>query len=266
VENLLKLLIRHQLGELKVWSIVRVPSPEEEDRRHPHRELAALRKERTRTVCRIKGVMASQGIRRMGRLNLSDEQLQSMRLWNGAPLGEGLKCRLSRQWQQLNLIRKQMAEVESAHRKEMREKQQPDVEKIEQLQTLRGIGEKGSWTLVREFFGWREFKNRKQVGALAGYTPSPYDSGEKKIEQGISKAGNKRVRAVCVELAWSWLRHQPNSKLTKWFVERFAHAGKRARKVGIVAVARRLLIDLWRYLKTGAIPEGAELKAATARG
>lgn len=264
VENLLKLLIRHHLGEQKIWSMVRVPSTEEEDRRQPHRELGTLRKEQTRTTNRIKGVLASQGIR-IDRLDLSDERLQAMRLWDGAPLGDGLKRRLQREWQHLNLLKGQIAEIEAEHEKEIRHKQQPDVDKIQQLQLLRGIGVNSSWILVREFFGWRHFKNRKQVGSLAGYCPSPYDSGDTKIEQGISKAGNKRVRAVCVELAWSWLRHQPKSKLTQWFEKRFADGGKRARKIGIVAVARRLLIELWRFLETGAIPDGAELKKAAAR-
>ncbi len=146
----------------------------------------------------------------------------------------------------------------------MRDKQEPDLHQVEQLQTLRGIGPESSWVMVREFFGWREFKNRKEVGSLAGFSPTPYRSGTEIVEQGISKAGNKRIRAVCVELAWSWLRHQPKSKLSQWFEARFAHGGKRARKVGIVAVARRLLIELWRYLQTGAVPEGAELKPAAA--
>ena len=265
VESLLRMLIRHDLGDPKIWSIVQVPSAEEEDRRQGHRELGSLRKERTRTICRIKGLLVSQGIRLGTRFDLSDERLKGIRLWNGAALGDGLKRRLRREWQHLDLIKKQMAEVEGEHRKETRDKQQPDVERIEQLQTLRGIGAIGSWVLVREFFGWREFKNGKEVGSLAGFCPSPYDSGDTKIEQGISKAGNKRIRAVCVELAWSWLRHQPNSKLTMWFEKRFALGGKRARKIGIVAVARRLLIELWRYLKTGAIPEGAQLKTAAAR-
>ena len=116
--------------------------------------------------------------------------------------------------------------------------------------------------LVQEFFGWRKFQNGREVGSLAGLTPTPYQSGESRREQGISKAGNRYVRGIVIELAWSWLRSQPDSKLSRWYLKRFADAGIRARKVGIVALARRLLIDLWRFLETGAIPEGAELKAA----
>lgn len=111
-----------------------------------------------------------------------------------------------------------------------------------------------------EFFGWREFSNRKEVGALAGLTPTPYDSGGSVHEQGISKAGNKRIRALSVEIAWAWLRFQPNSKLSHWYMKKFGHGGKRLRRIGIVALARQLLIALWRYLENGVVPEGACIK------
>jgi transposase len=112
-----------------------------------------------------------------------------------------------------------------------------------------------------EFFGWRQFQNRKEVGALAGLTPTPYNSGKSLREQGISKAGNQRVRALAVEIAWAWLRFQPQSKLSQWYMKRYANGGKRMRRIGIVAVARRLLIDLWRYLEYDKLPEGARLKS-----
>jgi transposase len=114
--------------------------------------------------------------------------------------------------------------------------------------------------LGRELFGWRRFKNRRQLGSLAGLTPTPYQSGDTNAEQGISKAGIVPVRQIAIELAWNWIRYQPKSKLTLWYNKRFVKAGKKARKVGIVAVARRMLIELWRYLETGMLPEGAELK------
>lgn len=126
---------------------------------------------------------------------------------------------------------------------------------------LRGLGINSSWLYVMEFFGWRRFRNRKQVGSLAGLTPMPYQSGGTRREQGISKAGNRLVRAVTVEIAWGWLRFQPTSKLSRWYQERFGHGGRRARKIGIVALARKLLVELWKYLETGVIPEGAVLKA-----
>ena len=132
---------------------------------------------------------------------------------------------------------------------------------VAQLMMLRGIGEESSWDFLMEFFSWRNFQNGKEVGALAGLTPTPYDSGSSVREQGISKAGSYRIRGLSIEIGWCWLRFQPLSKLSKWFNKRFAQGGKRMRWIGIVAVARKLLIDLWRYLKYGMVPEGACLKA-----
>ena len=131
---------------------------------------------------------------------------------------------------------------------------------VAQLMRLPGIGPVSSWTFVMEFFGWRRFRNRREVAALAGLTPTPYDSGKRLREQGISKAGNRRVRTLAIEIAWAWLRYQPRSKLSRWFLERFAAGGSRMRRIGIVALARRLLIDLWRFLEQGVVPEGAEVK------
>ncbi len=135
------------------------------------------------------------------------------------------------------------------------------MEQIRQLKTLRAVGSGSSTVLVNEFFGWRKFKNRKQVGSLSGLTPTNYQSGEGNREQGISKAGNRQVRAVAIQLAWAWLRYQPWSALSQWYETRFGHGGPLARKVGIVALARKLLIELWRFLEWGTLPQGAELKA-----
>ena len=132
------------------------------------------------------------------------------------------------------------------------------------LSLLRAIGLNSAWKLDKELFGWRKFANRRQLGASLGLTPTPYDSGDSQVEQGISKAGNKRLRSLLVELAWSWLRYQPDSALAQWYGRRFATAGKRMRRVGIVALARRLAIALWRYLQHGEIPQGASLKPVAA--
>ena len=253
------MLIRYHYGEHKVWSVVRVPSPEEEDRRQLHRELRTLKEERTRTTNRIKGLLASQGIR-LEFQELTEERLNRIRLWDGSSLLSGLKGRLKREREQMAFLKQQIRALERERRVEGQKGESTDWDKIRQLGLLRGIGINGSWVLTREFFGWRKFKNRREVGSLAGLTPTPYHSGESKYEQGISQAGNRHIRAIAIELAWSWHRFQPTSKLTQWFEERFAGAGKRARKVGIVALARRLLIDLWRFLETGVIPEGAQLK------
>ncbi len=261
VENLLKLLIRYHNGEPKVWSIVRVPSVEDEDRRQLHRELLALKKEITRTTNCIKGLLASQGIRVDCRMELLPRKLEAIQLWDHSPLPPALKSRLQRACEHVFFLRKQVKLLESMRQHEIRHSEQKDIGQVRQLCTLRAIGPQRGWLLVREFFGWRQFKNRRQVGSLSGLTPTPYQSGTTSREQGISKAGNRYVRGGAIQLGWSWLRWQPESKLTQWYLNRFANGGSRARKVGIVALSRRLLIDLWRFLETGVIPEGALLKA-----
>ena len=132
------------------------------------------------------------------------------------------------------------------------------------LMKLRGIGLIGAWVLSSEIFGWRQFRNRREVGAVLGLTPTPYSSGQDEREQGISKAGNRRARWIMVELSWLWLRYQPHSALTQWFITRFSGGGKRMRRIGIVALARRLAIALWRYADQGVVPAGATLKPVVA--
>lgn len=132
---------------------------------------------------------------------------------------------------------------------------------VRRLLRLRGIGENSAWLLVMEFSAWRQFRNRRQVGALAGLTPTPHQSGEEGRKLGISKSGNVPVRATIIEIAWGWLRFQPESELSRWYWKRFGQGSKRLRKIGIVALARKLLIALWRYLEYGEIPVGAQLKA-----
>jgi transposase len=190
--------------------------------------------------------------------------LEKSRLWDGSELPPGLKVRLRREWEHLQYLGQQISAVERERRnllRAAREQRRPDIEQVEQLVQLRAIGMNGAWVLVEEFFGWRKFKNRRQVGGLAGLTGTPYNSGSMSREQGISKAGNRYVRGVVVELAWAWLRYQPRSKLARWYNRRFGNGSSRLRKIGIVALARRLLIDLWRYLESGVLPEGARLKA-----
>jgi transposase len=259
------MLIRYSYGEQKIWSVVHVPSMEEEDRRQLHREMTTLEKEKKRTGNRIRGLLATQGIRIKGRLDLSGERLNGLRMWDKQPLGHGLKERIRREWEHLVFIKERILELTRERQQALKQPaspDHPDIEKIRQLQELKAIGPIGAWVLTREFFGWRKFKNRRQVGSLSGLVSTHYQSGDTNVEQGISKAGVVPVRQIAVELAWGWIRYQPRSKLTRWYNERFANSGKKARKIGIVAVARRLLIDLWRYLETGAIPEGAELKAS----
>jgi transposase len=259
VQKLLTMLIRYAYGERKVWSVVQVPSVEDEDRRQLHRELKTLKEEKVRTMNRIKGLLANQGIRLKGTLDLSEGKLDGIRLWNGLPLPAGLKARLAREWLHVQFLGAQILILECERRQLLRKDESKSAEQARELSTLCGIGRNGSWILAHEFFGWRDFQNRRQVGALAGLCPTPYHSGDSLHEQGIGKDGNRHVRGLSVQLAWAWIRFQSKSKLTLWFQRRFSHS-KGARKVGIVAVARKLLIDLWRFLERGVVPEGAQLK------
>ena len=258
--KLLTMLLRSCAGEPKVWSVVRVPTVEEEDRRQLHRELRTLKQERTRVVNRMQGLLASQGLRFPKGRDVSG-QLDAMRLWDGTPLPSGLRARLQRDWEHAQFLHAKILELERQRSQAIKHDRTKAVDKVRQLLRLRAIGETGAWVYVNEFFGWRQFNNRKEVGAAAGLVPTPYQSGDGKQERGISKAGNRHIRAVAIQLAWAWLRYQPGSRLSKWFEERFSCGGPRARKVGIVALARKLLIDLWRFLRDGTVPEGALLKA-----
>ena len=163
--------------------------------------------------------------------------------------------------ERLQVVHRQARELEQQRVKEVREKDSPAVEKVRKLLGLRAIGIRSSWLYVHEFFGWRKFRNRKQVGSLAGLTPTPYASGQIDHEQGISKAGNPRMRWMAIEIAWAWLRYQPDSELSRWFYARFGRGSSRQRRIGIVALARKLLVALWRYVTQGVVPQGAVLKA-----
>ncbi len=260
VRKLLSMLIRYHHGERQVWQVVKAPSVVAEDERHLHRDLETLKQERGDTTRRIKGLLSSQGIR-VKTLTNFPEQLEALELWDGSPIPPGLRRRLLRVYAHHTFLSEQIAEIEAERRAQLQRSTEASIEQVRQLMLLKGIGINGAWLLVMEFFSWRELKNRREVAGLAGLTPTPYQSGESMQEQGITKAGNRRVRWMITELAWGWLRHQPNSALSEWFRERFGEGGKRLRRVGIVAVARKLLIALWRFLKTGTLPEGAELKA-----
>ncbi len=189
------------------------------------------------------------------------KRLDTAYMWDASSLPSGLRARLEREYAGLGFVEQQIREVEVERREEIRSSRDPSVEKVRHLMNLRGIGENSAWLFVMEFFGWREFGNRREVGGLAGLAPTPYQSGGEMREQGISKAGNRLIRGMAIEIAWAWLRYQPDSELTHWFYEKFGQGSKRVRKIGIVAVARKLLIALWHYLETGEIPPGAQLKA-----
>jgi transposase len=256
-------LLRYHGGESRVWSVVQVPSLAAEDQRHLHRQLLALKGERTCYGNRIRGLLVGQGIH----LHVNDEfldRLPELRLWDGAALPDGLATRLRREFAGWQFVHQQILALETERRTAIRESQEPAMAQVRQLLQLKGIGENAAWLYVMEFFGWRDFNNRREIGALAGLTPTPFQSGGEDHEQGISKAGNTLIRAMAIEIAWGWLRHQPDSALSRWYQERFGAGSTRLHKIGIVALARKLLIALWHYLENSELPEGAALKPATA--
>ena len=261
-QKLVQMLIRYDRDEPYVWHVVNVPSVDAEDARHLHRQLLSFKRDRTRYHNRIWGVLRTHGVRvDVGVKFLTD--LEGARQWDGSPLPEGVVARVKREYACLQFVMAQIKELETERRALIASGTGPVAAKVQQLLQLQGIGENGAWLLVMEFFGWREFSNRRQVGALAGLTPTPYQSGDSYHEQGISQAGNRHVRAMIIELAWCWLRYQPESELAQWYRRKFAKGGKREHKRGIVAVARKLLVALWRYLETGELPVGAQLKPVT---
>jgi len=259
--KLLTMLIRNHRGEKKVWHVVRVPSVEQEDGRQLHRELSSLKGERTQHINRIKGLLVSQGVRLEIKKDFP-QQVSQAKLWDGSPIPPGLQARVIREFARIELVNQQIKELEAERRQIIRTATDPQTEMIRHLLCLRGIGLTSAWLFVKEFFGWRQFRNRREVGALAGLTPTPHQSGDSNREQGIDKAGNRHIRAIAIEIAWAWLRLQPDSALSRWYQERFGHGNSRMRRIGIVALARKLLIALWRYLETGEVPEGAVLKSA----
>jgi transposase len=264
VRKLLTMLLRYLAGEPKVWSVVHVPSVEEEDRRQLHRELTTAKQDRTRIINRMKGLLAGHGVQ----LELQGDvetQLDQVQQWDGAPLPSALRTRLQRAWQQVSFLTAQMQTLEAERRALLRRREDPVIAQVRQLFTLRGIGVNSAWLYVMEFFAWRDFQTPKQVGALAGLTPTPYQSGQARRELGIAKAGNRHIRAMAIEIAWAWRRFQPASRLAQWYERRFGAGSTRLRKLGIVALARKLLVALWRFVKTGVLPEGAVLKPAAPR-
>ena len=259
--KLLRMLMRYHAGERKLWSVVRVPSEEAEDGRNLNRELEVLRKERNMHRNRIYGLLIQQGIQiRNPSSKKFLQELESLQTWDGKELSVDFKDRLEREYKRLKMVEEQIKLLKQEREKRVQSADSESLRKVVQLRTLYGIGVTSSWDFVMEMFGWREFRNRKEVGAFPGLTPTPYDSGGSRREQGISKAGRGRIRALSIQISWGWLRFQPQSKLSRWYMERFAGGGSRMRRIGIVGVARRLLIDLWRYLEYGVVPEGARLR------
>lgn len=263
-ESLVRKLVRYYAGEAEVWSIVRVPSAEQEAARQLHRDMAVLQRERQQHRMRIQSLLYTQGIEvQVTAKTIRD--LEQLRCWDGQPIAADLQERIRREYTRLEHSERDLRALIKQQQARVKQETTAAMEKIRLLQQLCGIAMKSSWVFVRELFGWRQFSNRREVAGALGLTPMPYQSGDSAHEQGISRAGNRRVRAMAIEIAWSWLKYQPQSDLSQWYQKRFGGGGKRQRRIGIVAMARRLMIDLWRYLEKGMLPAGARLKAVASR-
>ena len=255
-----EMLVRYHAGEHRVWHVVRVPSEADEDRRHLERERQALLQERTRLRNRIHGLVATQGVT----VPLAGDVVAALgrvRRWDRTPLPPGLVARLQREWARLVTVTTALAALEGERRTAMAA-DTATAQCSRRLERLRAIGPTIAWTLASEVFGWRTFRNRREVGSLVGLTPTPYQSGAAHRELGIAKSGNPHLRALAVELAWLWVRYQPRSALSRWYQARYARGGPRLRRIGIVALARKLVIALWRYVTFDELPAGALRKAA----
>ena len=260
-ELLLRTLMAHLRGEPRVVRIVRVPSVAQEDARRLSRERDRLVKEQTAHTNRIKALLrlAGMAVGYPRRSNWLD-WLAKQRDWQGQPLSPHLLAEVTREHARLMLVRKQLVALERAQATGACAVPEQTAERQERLERLKALGPALSGTLTHEVF-YKDFHNRRQVGSYVGLAPSPWQSGGIDREQGISKAGNPRARVKAIELAWLWLQHQPDSELSLWFRTRTANAGKRARRIAIVALARKLIVALWRYLTTGLVPAGATMKA-----
>ena len=262
-ETLLRTLLAYKRGEPRVCAMVVAPSPEEEDRRRLCRERQALIAERIRHVNRIKGLLFAQGISDYKPLRRDRRaRLEALRTGDGRELPSHLKAQIGRELDLIELLLKQIKSVEAerdallaAARKPASEAAAPNP--VTMLLALKGMGANFAAVLWSEAF-YRQFANRRQVAAYAGLAATPWQSGGIRHEQGVSKAGNPRLRTTMIQVAWLWIGHQPNSALTRWFKERSPQGRKRA----IVALARKLLVALWKYVTQGVVIEGAVMKTA----
>ena len=274
VEKLLRTLMGWARGERRICSMVWPPSPTEEDERRLTRERGTLVTERVRHVNRIKGLLATQGVLNFEPIRTDRRKgLDELCRWDGQPLPPRLKAELVRELDRLEMVMSQLAKLEAERDKALQANQAASEGTTQgspaasasngevgaQLLRLRGIGPEFASVLSLEAF-YRNFGNRREVAAYAGLAPSPWKSGGIDVEQGISKAGNARLRKTMVQVAWLWLRHQPGSDLSCWFQQRVGDRRGKIRRITIVAVARKLLVALWRYVTQGIVPTGAALK------
>ena len=264
-EGMLRVLAAWLSGDRQVCSMVRVPSPEEEDAKRPHREREHLVQDKLRIENRIEALLFTQGIRGRPSLRSWERDVVELRTGDGRALPPLLRTELDRLRRRLVLVLELIRELEADRAKALQEAKAADmaVNKVISLQRIRGIGDNFASVLVREVF-YRSFGNRRQLASYVGITPMPYQSGEMDRDRSISRAGNPRARTTIIQLAWLWLRYQPESALARWFRERVGTLQGRTRRIAIVAMARKLLIALWRYVETGVVPDGSAIKTKTA--
>jgi transposase len=255
---LFRKLVQYWTGDRDTWKVVRVPSPALEDARHGERGIATLTGDRTRWRNRLHALLMQQGVRTAIGRDFG-ERLGTLRTWAGDPLPAGLRARVEQAWRMLTAVETELRTARAVQATELAAAAPGPAQRAAQLHQLRAIGPGTAALLAKELFS-RDLRNRREVGALTGLVGVPYASGATAREQGVSRAGLSRVRGVAVELAWLWRRYQPDSELTRWFERRWGAEGKRARKIGIVALARRLMVALWRYLETGVVPAGATVR------
>jgi transposase len=259
---MLRVLAAWQAGDRQVCSMVRVPTPEEEDAKRPHREREHLVQERQRIENRMEALLCTQGIRGRPSLRSWERDIAKLCTGDGRPVPALMQAELNRLRRRLMLILELIRELEVERAAaQAATVDETMTQKITALQCIRGIGANFSTMLVREVL-YRSFANRRQLASYVGIAPMPYQSGGIDRDRSISRAGNPRARTTLIQLAWLWLRYQPGSALATWFRERVGTLQGRTRRIAIVAMARRLLIALWRYVETGVMPDGVELRAA----
>ena len=264
-EKMLRTLMAYLRGEPRVVRIVRVPAPDQEDARRDTRERHRLTKEQTAHSNRIKALLRLLGMA-VGNPRRRDwlTWLAAQRDWQGQAVPPRILTEIEREHARLMLVRKQLdALTQTPAPADLTPAAAEMAQRSDLLLRLKSLGPAFATTLTNEVF-YKDFRNRREVASYFGLTPSPWKSGGIDLEQGISKAGNPRARCAAIEMAWLWLRHQPDSALTQWFRQRTLNASKRIKRIAIVALARKLIVALWRYLTTGLVPEGAVLKAAKA--
>jgi transposase len=264
LDGLLRVLKRHDAGDDSLGRMVRVPSVAEEDARRPQRERQRLVSERGAHVNRIKGLLATHGVYAYRPLRADRwERLAELRGVDGMALPERVRAEIERELRRLEFVQEQIGALERGRQTALAGAASDDVvaAQLRALMRLKGIGIEIASVLVGEVY-YRSFVSRRHVASYLGLTPSPYRSGSMEHEQGIGKAGNRRARSTAIELAWLWLQHQPDSELSRWFRARLLKArSRRLKRILIVALARKLVVALWRYLTTGLMPEGARMKA-----